>query len=227
MINGKKVLAIIPARKSSEELKNKNIRKFNKKPLIFWTLKAAQKSKLIDEVVVSSNSSKILNYSKKFKKFILSKRPENLSTKKSEIIDTIFFEMKKFENCKIIILLQPTSPLRRSEDIDKSLRKMIGNKRESCVSYTEIKYNPYNFYLIKKNKISFLVNKRKKIKSTNRQSFKKVFYPSGDIYISTSNRLKKKKNFVDLKTYPYIVSTKRASDIDNIWDFKTAEFKLK
>tara|TARA_A100001015_G_scaffold187003_1_gene208259 strand:- start:66 stop:749 length:684 start_codon:yes stop_codon:yes gene_type:complete len=227
MINGKKVLAIIPARKSSEELKNKNIRKFNKKPLIFWTLKAAQKSKLIDEVVVSSNSSKILNYSKKFKKFILSKRPENLSTKKSEIIDTIFFEMKKFENCKIIILLQPTSPLRRSEDIDKSLRKMIGNKRESCVSYTEIKYNPYNFYLIKKNKISFLVNKRKKIKSTNRQSFKKVFYPSGDIYISTSNRLKKKKKFVDLKTYPYIVSTKRASDIDNIWDFKTAEFKLK
>lgn len=227
MINGKKVLAIIPARKSSEELKNKNIRKFNKKPLIFWTLKAAQKSKLIDEVVVSSNSNKILNYSKKFKKFILSKRPENLSTKKSEIIDTIFFEMKKFENCKIIILLQPTSPLRRSEDIDKSLRKMIGNKRESCVSYTEIKYNPYNFYLIKKNKISFLVNKRKKIKSTNRQSFKKVFYPSGDIYISTSNRLKKKKNFVDLKTYPYIVSTKRASDIDNIWDFKTAEFKLK
>ena len=104
---------------------------------------------------------------------------------------------------------------------------MIINKRESCVSYTEIKYNPYNFYLIKKNKINFLVNKKKKIKSTNRQSFKKVFYPSGDIYISTSNRLKKKKNFIDLKTYPYIVSTKRASDIDNIWDFKTAEFKLK
>ena len=227
MINGKKVLAIIPARKSSEELKNKNIRKFNKKPLIFWTLKAAQKSQLIDKVVVSSNSKKILNYSKKFKKFILSKRPENLSTKKSEIIDTIFFEMKKFENCEIIILLQPTSPLRRSEDIDNSLRKMIINKRESCVSYTEIKYNPYNFYLIKKNKINFLVNKKKKIKSTNRQSFKKVFYPSGDIYISTSNRLKKKKNFIDLKTYPYIISTKRASDIDNIWDFKTAEFKLK
>ena len=227
MINGKKVLAIIPARKSSEELKNKNIRKFNKKPLIFWTLKAAEKSKLIDEVVVSSNSNKILNYSKKFKKFALSKRPEKLSTKKSEIIDTIFFEMKKFENCEIIVLLQPTSPLRRSEDIDKSLSKMIVNKRESCVSYTEIKYNPYNFYFIKKNKINFLVNKKKKIKSTNRQSFKKVFYPSGDIYISTSNRLKKKKNFIDLKTYPYIVSTKRASDIDNIWDFKTAEFKLK
>ena len=68
--------------------------------------------------------------------------------------------MKKFENCEIIILLQPTSPLRRSEDIDKSLQKMIGNKRESCVSYTEIKYNPYNFYFIKKNKINFLINKK-------------------------------------------------------------------
>jgi len=58
-------------------------------------LKSHFKSKLIDEVVVSSNSNKILNYSKKFKKFALSKRPEKLSTKKSEIIDTIFFEMKK------------------------------------------------------------------------------------------------------------------------------------
>ena len=56
MINGKNVLAIIPARKSSLELKNKNIRKFNNKPLITWTLNAAKKSKLIDKVVVSTNS---------------------------------------------------------------------------------------------------------------------------------------------------------------------------
>ena len=107
MINGKKVLAIIPARKSSEELKNKNIRKFNKKPLIFWTLKAAKKSKLIDEVVVSSNSNKILNYSKKFKKFRLSKRPEYLSTKKSEIIDTIFFEMKNLKIARLLFYFNP------------------------------------------------------------------------------------------------------------------------
>ncbi len=226
MINGKKVLAIIPARKSSSELKNKNIRKFNNKPLITWTLNAAKKSKLIDKVVVSTNSNKILTISKNYKKFIISKRPERLCSKKSEIIDTIFFELNKYREFDIVILLQPTSPLRKSKDIDKSLLEMTQYKKNSCVSYVEIKYNPYNYFYIKKKKIRYFL-KKKRLKSTNRQSFKKLFYPSGDIYISTIKRLKKKRNFIDLDTYPYIINKKNFSDIDNIWDLKAAELKLK
>ena len=90
MINGKNVLAIIPARKSSLELKNKNIRKFNNKPLITWTLNAAKKSKLIDKVVVSTNSNKILSISRNYKKFILSKRPERLCSKIQKLLILFF-----------------------------------------------------------------------------------------------------------------------------------------
>ena len=227
MINGKNVLAIIPARKSSLELKNKNIRKFNNKPLITWTLNAAKKSKLIDKVVVSTNSNKILSISRNYKKFILSKRPERLCSKNSEIIDTIFFELNKHKETDIVILLQPTSPLRESKDIDKSLLEMTRNKKNSCVSYVEIKYNPHNYFYIKNKKIKYFLKRKKKLKSTNRQNFKKFFYPSGDIYISSIKILKKKKHFIDLDTYPYIINSKKFSDIDNIWDFKSAELKSK
>ena len=224
MIKNKKILAIIPARKNSERLKNKNLKKFKGKPLIFWTLKAAKKSKYIDKVVVSSNSQKTLNISKKYKDFFLSKRPERLCTKKSELIDTVLYEIKKFKDYDIIILLQPTSPLRTSLDIDKSLSTMIKKFKKSSVSFVSLKYSPHNFYLIKnKNKIK----KFSKVKnySTNRQNYAKFYYPSGDLYISYIDRIIKKKNFIDRKTLPFLIKHKNSSDIDDIFDFKTAEYK--
>tara|TARA_Y100000310_G_scaffold148453_1_gene147682 strand:- start:305 stop:1015 length:711 start_codon:yes stop_codon:yes gene_type:complete len=225
MIKNKKILAIIPARKNSERLKNKNLKKFKGKPLIFWTLKAAKKSKYIDKVVVSSNSQKALNVSKQYKDFFLSKRPERFCTKKSELIDTVLYEIKKFKDYDIVILLQPTSPLRTSLDIDKSLNMMIKKFKKSSVSFVSLKCcEPHNFYLIKnKNKIK-RVSKVKNY-STNRQSYAKFYYPSGDLYISYIDRIIKKKNFIDRKTLPFLIKDKNSSDIDDIFDFKTAEYK--
>ena len=223
MIKNKKVLALIPARKNSGELKNKNIKKFKGKPLIFWTLQAAKKSKYIDKVVVSSNSKKILKISKKYKGFFLSKRPERLSTKKSELIDTILYELKKFKNYEIIILLQPTSPLRTSKDIDKSLFMMTKKMKKSCVSFISSNHHPNNFYLIKNQSKIFKFSKISN-SSTNRQNDEKFYYPSGDIYISYIDRIKKNKNFVDDNTLPFLIDNRNSSDIDNIFDFTTAEY---
>ena len=80
----KNFLAVIPARKGSTELKNKNFLKFNQKPLIYWTIKEALKSKYIDDIIVSSDSGKILNYCKKFKKITASFRPKKYAKKKYE-----------------------------------------------------------------------------------------------------------------------------------------------
>ena len=225
MIRNKKVLAIIPARKNSEELKNKNLKHFNGKPLIFWTLEAAKKSKYIDTVIVSSNSKKILKISRKYKNFYSSKRPEKLATKRSEIIDTIFYEIKKFQDHHIVILLQPTSPIRSYKDIDQSLNLMLKNKKNSCVSFVSVKYHPNNFYFLKNQKKIKRFSIKNNIK-TNRQSFKKFYYPSGDLYISFINRLKKQKKFIDNQTLPFLIKNKKSSDIDDIFDFKTAELKF-
>ena len=225
MIKNKKILAIIPARKESEELKNKNLKRFKGKPLVLWTLEAAKKSKYIDKVIVSSNSKKILKISEKYKNFILSKRPENLSTNNAEIKDVVAYEVKKFKNYDIVVLLQPTSPLRTSKHIDQSLLSMIKVNKKSCVSFVSIKYNPQNFYTIKKNRNIKPFSNRKTV-TTNRNKYKKFFYPSGDVYISYVNRFLDKKNFIDNDTLPFIMNHKNSSDIDNYFDFKTAEFKL-
>ena len=225
MIKNKKILAIIPARKNSEELKNKNLKRFKGQPLIFWTLQAAKKSKYIDKVVVSSNSEKILKISEKYKGFYLSKRPTKLCTKKSEIVDAILYEIKKFKNYDIIILLQPTSPLRTSTDIDKSLSLMVQHFKRSCVSFIPLKYHPHNFYFIR-NKKKIRAFSNVKTFSSNRQNYKKFYYPSGDLYISYIDRLIKKKNFIDDDTLPFLLSHKKSSDIDDIFDFKTAELKF-
>ena len=101
---------------------------------------------------------------------------------------------------------------------------MIKKFKKSSVSFVSLKYSPHNFYLIKnKNKIK----KFSKVKnySTNRQNYAKFYYPSGDLYISYIDRIIKKKNFIDRKTLPFLIKYKNSSDIDDIFDFKTAEYK--
>tara|TARA_Y100001935_G_C17196006_1_gene452563 strand:+ start:211 stop:900 length:690 start_codon:yes stop_codon:yes gene_type:complete len=225
MIRGYKILALIPARGKSLELKKKNVRNFFKKPLIKWTLDAVKKSKFIDKVVVSTDSEKILRIAKQYKLVSLSKRPKKLSTRHANMYDVINYEIQKNPGYNIIILLQPTSPLRSTSDIDKSLELMLRNKRKSCVSFVELKYRPELMYKIDKKQN---LKKFKKIKLIlNRQEVEKYFYPSGDIYISDILNFLKRKSFLDKNTYPFIIEKHKSIDIDDIYDFKLGEIKLK
>jgi CMP-N,N'-diacetyllegionaminic acid synthase len=225
MIENNKILALIPARGKSIELKKKNIKNFLKKPLIKWTIDAVKKSRLIDKVVVSTDSQRILKIANQYKFVSLSKRPKKLSTRYANMYDVIRYEIKKNPGYDIIILLQPTSPLRSPSDIDKSLKLMLQKKRKSCVSFVEIKYRPELMYQINKK------HNLKKFKKTklilNRQEVDKYFYPSGDIYISYISSFFKKKSFLDKNTFPFIIEKHKSIDIDDIYDFKLGEIKLK
>ena len=133
MKNNKKIIAIIPARSGSKGLLNKNIKLFNKKPLIYWTIKSALQSKYIDKCFVSTDSKKISNLSKKFGADSSFLRPKNISGHQSDISSTIIHTLKKFNNdYDIIILLQPTSPLRDVKDINQSLELFINVRPFFC-----------------------------------------------------------------------------------------------
>lgn len=225
MIKNYKILALIPARGNSLELKKKNIKNFFKKPLIKWTIDAVKKSKLIDKVVVSTDSQKILKIANQYKFVNLSKRPKKLSTRYANMYDVIRNEVKKNPGYDILILLQPTSPLRNASDIDKSLKLMLQNKRKSCVSFVELKYKPELMYQIYKKKSLKKFKKTKLI--LNRQEGDKYFYPSGDIYISYIASFLKKKSFLEKNTFPFIIEKHKSIDIDDIYDFKLGEIKLK
>lgn len=215
----KKIVAIIPARAGSKRLKNKNILKFNKKPLIEWSIEAALKCSLLDKIIISSNSIKVQQICKKYKEIVFSRRPKLLSSSTSKIGKTILYEIKKhnLKDFDYLILLQPTSPLRSYKDINKSLKNIIKKKKETSISVypNKIILNK-NLYFLDKN---LNLNKIKKIK--NNKMKKKYYIPSGDIYISTVKSFLLNKTFFTKQILPYFVNI--YSDIDTLKDFKNAE----
>lgn len=118
-----KIIGIIPARAGSKGVKNKNIVNVNGKPLIYYTIQAAKQSKL-KNFVVSSDSIKILNIVKKYGINKLHLRPKKFSldsTRSIELFKYLRKELEKYYSFDAIMILQPTSPMRRSVDINKAI----------------------------------------------------------------------------------------------------------
>ena len=124
----KKILVLIPARGGSKGIPNKNIKLFNGKPLIEWSIKSALESKLVNKIIVSSDSLKILKISKKIGADVIL-RPKNISGDKATTESAILHCIKYFKNkFETIVLLSPTSPLRKKKDIDNAIKFFYMNK---------------------------------------------------------------------------------------------------
>ena len=143
-----KFTVIIPARGGSKGLKNKNIINFYNKPLIFWTITEALKSKFVDRVIVSTDSKEIQDISLKCGASVPFLRPKSLSGDKASTLSAVKYTMKKLikdENYSTdyIITLQPTSPLRNKKNIEEAINKILEDKNaDSLVSCV---YVPHNF----------------------------------------------------------------------------------
>ena len=165
MINGKTVLAIIPARKGSKRLRLKNFRIFRGKPLFYWPLKLSEKSKYIDNIVFTTDSESMYSKAKKNFKIIDYFRPKNLSRSDSLASDVILDVLKKLPSkFDYFIYLQPTSPLRTIRDIDYSLKMIVAKRGNTLVSVTENSKKPNGMIYISKTdffekKKSFYNNK--------------------------------------------------------------------
>ena len=143
LIRNNKVNVIIPARAGSKGIVGKNIKLFAGLPLIAHTIKQAQKSKYIDNIIITSESDKIHKISREYGNVITLKRPDNLADDKASNIDVVLHAINKVKS-DIFVLLQPTSPLRLTEDIDNSLDLLIENNSKVAVSVCEIKNYQYN-----------------------------------------------------------------------------------
>ena len=232
MFNKQKIIAIILARSGSKRLKNKNIKLINNKPLIYWTIKEAQKSKLIDKLVVSTDSANYINLSKKYgvKNFV--KRPKNLSSSTSTSIESLNFVLNKIindgETFDYCLLLEPTSPLREVKDINLGIKKLIKNtKAEALVSMSKVgNIHPQFMYEVKKNSfIRRFSNKLKKI--TLHSDAKELYFLDGSIYISKIKSLFKRKSFYHEKTLSLILPKWKSYEVDDFLDFKICEMIMK
>ena len=233
MIEEKKVLAVIPARGGSKGLQNKNILPLVDKPLIAWSIEAAQKSRFIDQCIVSTDDVKISNIAKKYGCEVPFKRPAHLARDESTTFDVLKHSINFFKKQSIefdyLVLVEPTSPLRSSTDIDNAILS-LHNKRDiadSIVGVSKIEATHPAFSLrIKKNSLikPYIGNSFRVLR---RQEIEELYFFEGSIYISDVKILLKEKTFYHEKTLPYIVPRWQSLEIDEMIDLMTAETILK
>jgi len=189
---GKKIIAIIPARKGSKRIKNKNLIKLNGIPLINHTIEHAINSKLLSEIYISTNCERIKSNCKKFPVKIMD-RPANISKDKSSSELAILDVLEKIKSQgdaepEYIVMLQCTSPIRKGNDIDNAIRKIKKEKANSLMSVTDFR----RFIWTKKGEkflpINYNYESRKRTQDINKQ-----YIENGSIYITKVTEFRKKK----------------------------------
>lgn len=219
-------LAIIPARSGSKEVINKNVKKIRGKPLIYWTINEAKKSKKINKIIVSTDSKKYAKICEDFGIEVPFIRPKYLAKDETPSYKVAVHSLEWFFKQygyfpKYILLLQPTSPFRNHNDIDKSIDIALENNADSVVSVEETKTHPY--YLRSLDKIGRLKNyiKHKK-ENLRRQDLESVFSLNGAIFLVKTKYILK-GNWFGENCYPLIMPQSRSLEIDTKFDFQLAE----
>ena len=231
MIGKLKVIAVIPARGGSKVLHNKNIIDLCGKPLIAYTIEAALKSKYIDRVIVSTDSEKITIAAKKFGAEVPFVRPDYLATDKAHTLPVIEHAVKFIEkqsyNADFVVTLQPTSPLRKIEQIDEAIELMHKSKLDSVVSVKPADYPPYWVVKVKNSRIIPFINDGTDYFKKERQQLPKTHQINGAIYVTKKDVLYEKKVVISKNCGAIIMDNKTSLDIDTELDLKYAEFLLK
>ena len=232
MINKKKIIGIIPARIGSKGLKFKNLKIINGKPLIYWPIQSLKGSKYIDKVILNTDSQKIKDIGIKIGVEAPFLRPKYLASDSSKISDVIMHTLKYFERKKeffdYILLLEPTSPLTTSNDINQAIEILEKNKNkaDALVSVVEnISHHPK--FSVKLDKNHMLKSYGSKFYSDNRQKLDKVFSYSGNFYLSKVNTFIKRQTFYHKKTRAIISSKAKSFEVDDRIDFLIIERIMK
>lgn len=229
MINGKKIIAIVPARQGSKGLAKKNIIDFLGKPLLVWSIEAACKSKYVDKLIVSTDSTDIAIVGEKNGAKIPFIRPSYLSEDNSTSVDVIyhaieFMREKLGENFDFVALLEPTSPLRTSEDLDLAIEKLVENPNaRSIVSVgeAEAQHNTLQFNITESGFISVESASREFV-HTRRQDLARSYFLDGSIYLSYTDTLFGFMSFVHEHTLALSLPKWKNIEIDDEDDYVMA-----
>lgn len=222
-----KIIGIIPARKGSQGIKNKNLIDLYSKPLIEYTFLSSLESKL-DEVYLNTDDENIIDLCQKKYPMIKVpfKRPDELSCGNTEAIEVALHFLDWYQSeyntlPDVICWLQPTSPLRETKDIDHAI-KLMQDSREvsSVISVVDVDgMSPYKMKSMDED--GFLEDLLPlKDKSTNRQRLPSVYIPNGAIFMVKVETLLREKNFFGEKSVPYPMEQENSINIDSLLDLE-------
>ena len=229
----KNILGITLARGGSKGIKNKNIVKINNKPLIQYTIDEALKSKLLTHYIISTDSKKIKEVSLKIGAKVPFIRPKKLSTDSSSSVAALQHAVNFMENLNkikydYVIEIMCTNPLKKCNDIDSIIRKIIRTKADTVIAVHQLEdHHPRRIKKIVKDKIVDFCLKEKK--ESRRQDLKpNAYIRSGSIYAIERNYLMKKNaRYGSKNSRPYILHQDKALNIDTKIDLLIAKQILK
>lgn len=223
-----KILGIIPARGGSKGIPQKNMRKILGKPMIQYSFESAKKSK-INKIIVTTDNKKIAKFAESHRIEIPFMRPKNLakdSTKTFDVVRHSLDALLKIQNYKpdIVIILQPTSPLRTAKMIDNSIDLLKNGNSTSVISVSKVKTHPASSFFYEKK---FLKPFRKDFKKFDRrQQYVPLYFPTGAIYTTWNKTIKQYGSIYGPRIKPLIVDHELSIDIDTKFDMFLTEMIL-
>ncbi len=217
-------VALIPARGGSKGIPRKNIKPFNSKPLIYWSIKIALESNKVDRVIVSTEDEEIADIARSFSAEVPFMRPKKYAMDNSSGLEPIMHALEKIPNINDLLILQPTSPLRRLEDIDGIFNQRSKFGADSAVSLTLSK-KPCDLFFQLNNNMK-VISSTDNLSIKPRQAYQKKFCLNGSLYLSTKKSILKNKSLVTSDTVGYIMPEEYSIDIDTSFDWMIAEFLM-
>jgi len=223
MIDGKSVLAVITARGGSKGLPNKNIRMLGPRPLIAWSIEAAQGSQYIDRLITSTDDRKIMTVAQEWGCEVPFLRPPHLANDTARTEDSLLHALDSLEmKYDILVLLQPTSPLRSTADIDGSIDLCQKRNAPSCVSVCKTEKSPYWMYSQEDNgRLHKLIETTKP--SHRRQDLPSTVALNGAVYVVDVPWFYQHEKLINDETVGYEMPRERSPDIDTELDMLFVE----
>lgn len=221
------ILSIIPARGGSKGLPRKNIAHLKGEPLISYTIEAAINSKFGNRVVVSTEDAEIAEVSAKYGAEVM-ERPIDLSWDDSTTISVVNNVLKNLDAQgylpEVVVLLQPTSPLRNSSDIEAAVERFLKGDCDSVISVCEMEHPPFWALKDEKGYLNPIFDKR--YISMRRQQLPKAYMPNGALFISSPEAIQRNEGFYTSRTAAYVMPLERSVDVDDEMDLAWAEFLM-
>ena len=216
------IIAIIPARSGSKRIKNKNIKNFYNKPIIYYAIKAAKESKLFDKIIVSTDSKKVGSIAKKFGAEFSFIRPKYLSGDKigirDVILDGINWVKKNYKKPSFICCIYPTAALLKSVDLKKSFKIIRTNKWNYIFSAVKNSYPIERAFGLSAYKRVVMMNKKNFLKRS--QDFKETYHDAGQFCWGTYEGWCKQRVIFAKNSSIYLMSSLKAHDVDTYDDFE-------
>jgi N-acylneuraminate cytidylyltransferase len=226
MIEGHSVLAVIAARGGSKGLPRKNVLDAGGKPLIAWSIEAAHGSRFIDRAILSSEDAQIMEIATKAGCEVPFVRPPELALDDSSIYDVLFHAMdsldRQYDYC---VLLQATSPLRTSADIDACIKLCLDSGAPACVSVTRSPKHPSLYFDLAADG-RLRAHKARPDNTERRQDLPAAYVLNGAVYVARSPWLRDHGSFIGERTRGHVLPAERSVDVDSALDLTIARALL-